>query len=146
MKLEEKIIGKMVEYFSKKPEITAVYLYGSYARGEANEMSDIDLGVVLKERQLEAFSIPEVQMAEELSDITGIKVEIQNLELCRIDFAHRVVSEGLLIYSGDEKLRVEFEEKIFRDYFDIKPMLEEYYYYLSQMAKKGELGARYTQD
>lgn len=35
------------EYFKDKP-VEEVYLFGSYARGEANENSDVDLGFNLK--------------------------------------------------------------------------------------------------
>lgn len=146
MKLEQQILDKIVAYFSRKPEITAVYLYGSYARGEANKDSDIDLGVVFKEKTEAAFNFPEATLAEESSNILGKEVEVQDLALCPIDFAHRVISEGQLIYCIDEKSRAEMEEKIIRDYFDMKPILSEYYRCLSEIAKKGELGVRYIKD
>ena len=46
--LKAEVIVKIKNYFSQKPEVVAVYLYGSQAREEAKETSDIDLGVVLK--------------------------------------------------------------------------------------------------
>lgn len=146
MKLKKEILNKIIGYFSKKPEVAAVYLYGSFDRGDAHSLSDIDLGVVFKKKASKAFVLPEVEMAGELSDIINREVEILDLSLCKVDFAHRVISAGRLIYSRDEKARVEFEEKILRDFFDLKPMLDEYYYYLSKIAKKGELDVRYVQD
>lgn len=146
MKLKKQVLDKIIEYFSKKPEVEAVYLFGSFARGEANPLSDVDLGVFFKRKTPKAFVLPEAEIAGELSDIVGREVEIQDLSLCKIDFAHRVISEGKLIYSGDEKERIELEEKILRDFFNLKPMLDEYYYYLSKIAKKGELDVRYVQD
>ncbi|MDQ6608231.1 MAG: nucleotidyltransferase domain-containing protein [Bacteroidota bacterium] len=38
----EKIKQTVTEYFKDKP-VKKVYLFGSYARGEANEKSDVDL-------------------------------------------------------------------------------------------------------
>lgn len=35
-------------YFQSRPEIAAVYLCGSQAQGRAGELSDVDLGVLLK--------------------------------------------------------------------------------------------------
>lgn len=146
MKLKKEILNKIIGYFSKKTEIAAVYLFGSFTRGDARSLSDTDLGIVFRKKTQKAFALPEVKMAGELSDIINREVEILDLSLCKVDFAHRVISAGRLIYSGDEKARVEFEEKILRDFFDLKPMLDEYYYYLSQIAKKGELGVRYIQN
>lgn len=146
MKIKQKTLLQIKNYFLQKPEVMVVYLFGSFARNEANKLSDIDLGIVFKEKPQKAFSLLEVQLADELAKITGFEVEIQDLALCNIDFSHRVISEGKLIYCSDEKARVEFEEKILRDFFDLKPMLDEYYYYLSLMAKKGQLGDRYIQD
>jgi predicted nucleotidyltransferase len=42
MKLSNKQIGQIKTFFTDKP-VKKVYLFGSYARGEANENSDVDL-------------------------------------------------------------------------------------------------------
>lgn len=41
------IVNKYVEIISKKFNINAVYLFGSYAKGTEHEDSDIDVAVVL---------------------------------------------------------------------------------------------------
>ena len=41
-------VKKYIEEISKKFEIEAVYLFGSYAKGTNSEDSDIDIAVVLK--------------------------------------------------------------------------------------------------
>ncbi len=41
------IVKKYVEEISKKFNINAVYLFGSYAKGTENEDSDIDVAVIL---------------------------------------------------------------------------------------------------
>ena len=44
----EQIKQTVSEYFKDKP-VKKVYLFGSYARGEANEESDVDLSFVLND-------------------------------------------------------------------------------------------------
>lgn len=118
----------------------AVYLYGSQAKGLARKDSDVDLGVVLeKGYKTKAFCQPQIIFSQALSQVLGGKVEVQDLRACRIDFSHRVVSEGILVYVGNEKERIKFETEILRDYFDLKPSFDEYYKNLSEIAKKGEL-------
>ncbi|MEQ8239299.1 MAG: nucleotidyltransferase domain-containing protein [Cyclobacteriaceae bacterium] len=46
MNLSEKQVTSIKTYFRDKP-IMKAYLFGSYARGEANEKSDIDLLIEL---------------------------------------------------------------------------------------------------
>ena len=144
MRLNTKIIAKVNKYFAKKPEVAAVYLYGSYARGDAKKTSDIDLAVLVTDkRKYTGFGIMQVVFAYDLSKITGKKVEVQDLDDCTADFAHRVLQEGILLISNNQKARIKFEERILMVYFDLKPAIEEYYKHLSEIAKTGELGARF---
>lgn len=48
------MINKIAGYFAAKPEVVAVYLFGSYARGREKELSDIDLGILLERDVLSA--------------------------------------------------------------------------------------------
>lgn len=41
------MVNKIAEYFFEKPEVVAVYLFGSYAQGREKEQSDVDLGILL---------------------------------------------------------------------------------------------------
>lgn len=145
MALDQKTKNTIIHYFSQKPEVAAVYLYGSYSREDAKENSDIDLGVLLTDKtKYTGFGIPQVVFANDLSQLTNKKIEVQDLESCRIDFVHRVLSSGELLCDGNPKERIAFEEFVFRHYFDLKPFLDEYYKSLSEIAKKGEIGARQT--
>ena len=137
-------IRKIKDYFNKRKEVAAVYLYGSQARGDATKTSDFDLAVlVTNRRKYRGFGIPQVVFAQDLSKITGRKVEVNDLDTVSVDFAHRVLTEGRLIISNNEKARIDFEEKVLRTYFDLKPALDEYFKELSEITKRGELGVRY---
>ena len=48
----EGMINKIAQYFTARPEVVAVYLFGSYARGREKLLSDIDLGILLKRKAL----------------------------------------------------------------------------------------------
>lgn len=137
MTLDQKTKTIIIDYFKDKPEVAVVYLYGSQARGDARPDSDIDLAVlVMDKKNLYHYD-------SDLSKLTGKDFEIQDLQACRVDFAHRVICEGEILLSNNEKSRILFEEKTIRNYFDIKPFLDEYYKSVSRIAKKGELHVRY---
>jgi len=145
MKIGKKTLEKIRNYFKTKPEVVAVYLYGSFAKRQAREESDIDLGVIVEEvKENQPFEIPQVVFAQELSQILDREVEVQNLSSSDLEFVHRVLSEGKMIFCQDDKKRISFETGIINKYFDLKPMLEEYYKILLEIAKRGELNVRYS--
>ena len=145
MRLNRKDKEKIGKYFADKPEIAAVYLYGSFAKGDAMAESDIDLAVLVKDHKgFGGFDIPETRYTYDLEKLMGKKVEVQNLDSVSVDFAHRVISEGEILLGLNSKKRIVFEERVMGVYFDMKPSMDEYFKYLGQIAKKGELGVRYT--
>ncbi|KKQ43061.1 MAG: putative nucleotidyltransferase [Microgenomates group bacterium GW2011_GWC1_37_8] len=144
MDINKAIKAKISSYFVKRPEVLAVYLYGSQAKGFAREDSDIDLAILVKDhKSFSGFDIPQTRYLYDLEKLTGKRVEVQDLAFEPIDFAQRVISEGRILVGLNSKKRIEFEENILRVYFDLKPSIDEYYKYLNQMAKRGELDVRY---
>ena len=144
MRLGKTLKEKIRKYFSDKPEIAAVYLYGSFAKGRARKDSDIDLAVLVNDKGgFSGFDIPQTRYTYDLQKITHKEVEVQNLDAVSVDFAKRVISEGKILLGLESKKRIEFEEKVLREFFDMKPSIDEYYKYLRIIAKKGELGVRY---
>lgn len=135
----------VTKYFKARPNVSAVYLYGSRARGDERQDSDIDLAVLLSNKQKPTSSdMPQVTFMQELTKHLQRKVDVQDLQSCSVDFVHRVLTEGKLITANNDTERVAFEEEILRKYFDMKPGLDEYYTKLSEITKKGELHVRYT--
>ncbi len=65
--IKEKILMVLEEY-----KITKAGIYGSYARGEADESSDIDIVVESTRRSL--FEL--VGLKQDIEDATGLKVDI----------------------------------------------------------------------
>jgi uncharacterized protein len=47
----QQIKDTVTDYFKDKP-VKRVYLFGSYARGEAKENSDVDLGIIMDDSRM----------------------------------------------------------------------------------------------
>src|SRR4030042_501788 len=137
----------MKDYFINKRDVVAVYLYGSFAKGLEKVSSDIDLAILfVKKKHIKKDISSAYTYEERLSAKLNRVVEVQNLNNASMGFIHRVLSEGKLIVSNDDKRRTEFEEDTVKRYFDMKPLLDEYYKSLAEITKKGELHVRYIQD
>ncbi|MCM1387394.1 MAG: nucleotidyltransferase domain-containing protein [Bacillus sp. (in: Bacteria)] len=91
-----KDIENLVQPIAEKYKVKAIYLFGSYARGEANENSDLDFLVCGGEN----FKLTMIfSLAEELRKVLQKNVDV--FEINEInedsDFYHAVMRERLLI-------------------------------------------------
>ena len=86
-------IENMVTPLLKKYRAAYALLFGSYARGEANESSDIDLVVVGREdfKPLDVFAI-----AEELHENSGKPVDVYEIREIKKDspFYRQIMAES----------------------------------------------------
>ncbi|MCD8347181.1 MAG: nucleotidyltransferase domain-containing protein [Lachnospiraceae bacterium] len=91
----EKII-RMVEPIARKYKVEAIYLFGSYARGEATKESDLDFLVFGGEN----FKLTMIfALAEELREIFHKDVDVFEINEVNADsaFYHSIMKERLLV-------------------------------------------------
>ena len=89
-------IAKVVKPLAEKYHVKAIYLFGSYARGEADENSDVDFLVYIDE----GFRLTNVlALGEELREALQKRVDI--FEIHEInkdsDFYRNVMREKVLV-------------------------------------------------
>ena len=107
-------------------EILLAYLFGSTARGLAGKNSDTDIGILLKD-DFKPDRFYETRLAEEIEKKTGMKnIEVTVLNEKKITFLNQVLRYGRVLFSRDEKVRINFETTLTKKYIDLKPYFEEY--------------------
>lgn len=89
-------IAALVRPIAEKYQVQAVYLFGSYARGEADETSDLDF-LVFGGDQFKPTLI--FALAEELRAILGKEVDVFEISEINTDseFYRQVMKERLLV-------------------------------------------------
>lgn len=137
MKLDTNSLRKIKKYFAEKPEIVAVYLYGSFARRTENKLSDLDLGVVSKN-----LKDPVGFRLKCISDLTSLlnfeDIDVQNLKLdgsLLLNF--RALKEGKLVYEKNKRKRVAFETQALSLFLDFRPLIDRYYQSMEKRIKEG---------
>ncbi len=102
--------------------IAAAWLFGSLARGDATQTSDLDLAVLLARPRDSATGddLAELSLALERWSPSR-RVDIVVLGGQGPVFRHRVLSEGVLLVDRDPTLRRRFEARTTIDYLDWKP-------------------------
>lgn len=135
-----KLYSVVKKYFSDKPYVAVVYLYGSFAKGEEKKDSDIDLAILVDEKMADSSDV-QIKTMSDLGLSLHKEVEAQNLNICKITFAYRVISEGKIIYQRSEEERIDFELSVMRNYFDMGPFLAEYGEQIANLARSGQINA-----
>ncbi len=90
-----KLIEMLKEYFKNKP-IQKAYLFGSYARGEANGKSDIDILVELDYSS--KIGTQFFRMTDDLQELFGKKVDLLSSEAVTENIKDQVWKERVLVY------------------------------------------------
>ena len=96
------LIRSVVDIILKHTEPERIYLYGSYADGQADQGSDID--IAYDDDSFENNYLIEDEI-EELK--TLVKIDVHNIAKAGKRFKERVKATGKVIYSATKKLRAE---------------------------------------
>lgn len=117
----------LAQYFQKnRPEIETAYIFGSIAQGTSNLLSDIDIAVILDEKQIDERLYSYGYKAGLLADLIKIlktnEVDLVILNHVNSLLRHRVLYFGKLLYSKNEKNRIRFQIETIDKYNDFKQL------------------------
>jgi predicted nucleotidyltransferase len=120
--------SQLVEYLAGRSEVLAAYLYGSHAEGRANALSDMDIGVLIRDGLAEErLWRLEDALAADLGHVLHTdQVDLVVLNLAPLRIRYEVISRGKVLYSADDGARADFESYSLRRYWDFQKYLAEY--------------------
>jgi predicted nucleotidyltransferase len=116
-------LSRSLERIACRYGVISAYLYGSHARGQVRPSSDIDIAVLIKNTG-EHSSLDLFKLGREMENETGLKnIDVRLLNYAPLAARGRILTEGRLLYSGDDSTRVDFEVMTRSLYFDFLPHL-----------------------
>lgn len=134
------------DYFAGQPAVLLAYLFGSHARGQANPLSDLDIGV-LHEQSLDRKASFDLRLSL-IGDLMGIfhenDVDVVILNEAPLPLAYRVLRDGLLLYARDEQTRILYQADTVSRYLDFKPFVDYQNRAILERARRGELRNGYN--
>ena len=95
-------------YFSKKPEVIAGYLYGSQATGKQQIDSNIDIGILLRQKDLKKEDELREQVIVELSRILKKDIHPVIMNTAGEELLRQIFSKGKCVQTNDSKLLSQF--------------------------------------
>jgi uncharacterized protein len=135
-------IAELVRGWAGDPDVAAVYLFGSRARGDAIPRSDVDLAIVLRDgldptarwRKRLHFS------ADAARHLRTDAVDVIVLDDAPTTVAHRVLAHGKILAETDPRRRTRVAERIMRQYLDEEHLRAVLDAGLSRRLREGRFG------
>ena len=121
-------LKKQLNMIFKKHEVTSAYLFGSQAKGKTGPLSDIDIALYFNETvgPDERFDL-RLEVLGELMDLFKTnEIDLVVLNDAPPLLTHRILKEGILIFSDNDKKRLEYEVMAILKYLDWKPYLDKF--------------------
>jgi len=114
-------LNLLSKVFKTYPDIQAVYLFGSLASGRANSESDLDLGLLPRNRSLHERKL---DILADLSRLGFDRVDLVFLDIHDVVVRFEAVHQNRLIYSAQDFDAGSFFSLTIRQYFDFLPYLK----------------------
>lgn len=108
------------------PDVVAVYVFGSLARGTATSQSDVDVAVLLREPAAQRSPAATEALLDRLERAARRTVDLVLLNSAAPDLTHRVLRDGVLLLDRDRSRRLCFEVQARNAYFDLEPVRRSY--------------------
>jgi len=112
--------------FGADSDVDVVYVFGSYAKGGTNPLSDIDIGILLRDTVPadSYFSRRLMYMAQCANALKTDRVDVVLLNNAPLLLAHNVISCRRVLFERSPEHRVAFEVDRIGRYLDFKPFME----------------------
>lgn len=110
---------KIKESLLNEPSVILAYVFGSRIKGSINNRSDWDLGVYFTQKNLSNNPWHDFMLAAKLEQIVNAEVQIivLNKPLTPL-LGFEIVGKGQLLINKDDNLRLDYENRILRNYYD----------------------------
>jgi uncharacterized protein len=100
------LIDTLNDYFRTKPEIAAVYLFGSFAQGKQHASSDLDLAILFKDHHMHPRCVGPQRLERylvELSRLLRKDPHLTNMNTAGEILLKQIFSKGRCILINDPK-------------------------------------------
>ena len=130
----KKDVRSLVEILRGQSSVAFAYLFGSKAKGYANKLSDWDVAVYFSDPMDKIGHWPAFELEAKLARTVGgvVQVTVLNVLLSPL-LGFEIVKDGVVLLDRDQNLRMEFENRILRHYYDWQ------YFLKRQMMADGHL-------
>lgn len=120
-------VDALREFFAQDPHgCTTVYLFGSRARDDYRESSDVDVAVLWERVPEDPMDAVGLGLKVALEDLLQREVDVVVLHKAPVDVSQRVIRDGQIILDRDRVARIRWEVETRTEFLELLPALLEY--------------------
>lgn len=139
--MDKHLLTALRDRLTPETDVLVAYVYGSHARGTAGPLSDVDVGVLLNEGS--DYFQRRVDLTRAVAEVTGDDAaDVVVLNDAPIALSYRVLRDGKVILSRDERSRIRFVVQTIDRYLDMAPMRRMYADGTRHRLAEGRFGRR----
>lgn len=118
------MLAVLRSYFARRGDVRLALLFGSQARGQARERSDVDVAVQFEPAASARPGLdhPLFAVAADLQVLLGRPVDVVDLSRAEPPLAFAVAAEGEVVCEREPGLATEFRAAAFDRYLDTAPL------------------------
>lgn len=128
-------LGATVAAALRQLGVALVYLYGSEALGRSNALSDIDIGVVLRDptalrRRADRADLHAAVgdcLTAALTPMLNRELDVVLLQTASPVLQFEAINAGRPLFVDDPEFQADYEAAVIRDYLDVRPLVEAHY-------------------
>lgn len=134
-------IPRAAEVLARDARIEAVWLFGSRARAEADELSDVDLAVLVR-NDVDGQTLWDAQIEWTNLAIDALQTDEVGLQVINrlpVAIRHAILCDARLLWARSPEIASDFVARTVKEFLDFKPYLDRYDRELFQQAATGRL-------
>lgn len=135
------LLYNLKEVLLKDGEIIFGYVFGSYGMGRPSPLSDVDIAFYVLSGK-DGFEKKLALMEEITSILKTDEVDIVILNKAPLVLCYQVLKTGRLLFSKDERLRLDFINKVYNIYCDTEPLRKSAEANLLKRIKENRIGVK----
>ncbi len=124
---DSSVVDALRAFFANDPRgCQTVYLFGSRARDDFRESSDVDVAVLWEQPPEDPWDAIGLGLKVDLEDLLQRQVDVVALHRAPVDVAQRVIRDGVIILDRDRVARIRWEVETRSEFLELLPALLEY--------------------
>ena len=123
-KEKEVLIEKISDVLKAKEYIIFAYIFGSFASEDS--FQDIDVGIFTSGVNDRSPLRLELEIEADLEDAIHIPVDVRIINNAPLSFIYNILKNKIVIVDNDKSLRADFEGLVYKRYFDLQHLRNEY--------------------
>jgi predicted nucleotidyltransferase len=114
-----KTVQRVLAEVQQHPKVVAIFLFGSWARGEQMPISDVDIAVLLDS--------PDKRDEADIGSMYSPTIDLVLFHRLPVRIKFQVLKEGQPLFVRDEEKLIETTFQVMRQYHEMEWMYRRYY-------------------